>query len=265
MSLCESIDTLSMAFLDDELAPEERRELELHLTECASCRKQLEAEQAEHDLLQRALAAPPAPDLLRARITRALDGEDAEVARAGRKRWTRMLLPGSAIAAAAAAILVFVGMQMPPADHTAAVVDQAMRQQSRPLPMEVQGPQTVQWLQQNANLALPHVQAPTSQLLGARLLPGGINGHDAELVQYQVDLADGHGPFLLSMIAIQGVHDGELADGQEVAVAGRVVHVVQDDLGRTAVTIVDDNHTGYVFAAPDLPVDQLVSLVGRIR
>jgi len=27
MSLCESIDTLSMAFLDDELAPEERREL----------------------------------------------------------------------------------------------------------------------------------------------------------------------------------------------------------------------------------------------
>jgi len=36
MSLCESIDTLAMAYLDDELAAEERHELEAHLTECTA-------------------------------------------------------------------------------------------------------------------------------------------------------------------------------------------------------------------------------------
>jgi hypothetical protein len=265
MSLCESIDTLSMAYLDDELAPEERRELELHLTECATCRGQLEAERAEQSLVQRALATPPASELLRAKIARSLDAEDAETARAGRKRWTRMLLPGSAIAAAAAAIAVFVGTQMPAANHSAAVVDQVMRQQSRPLPMEVQGPQTGQWLQQNANLEVPQVQAPTSQLLGARLLPGGVNGHDAGLVQWQIDLADGNGPFVLSMFEIQGVRDGEMSEGQEVEVNGRTLHVVEDDQGRAAVMFAGGNHVGYVFAARELSADQLVSLVGHIR
>ena len=45
-NLCHSIDTLSMAYLDDELAAEERRELELHLGECASCRGHLDGERS---------------------------------------------------------------------------------------------------------------------------------------------------------------------------------------------------------------------------
>ena len=56
MSLCDSIDTLSMAYLDDELAAEERRELELHLTECTSCRAHLDGERAEQATLHRALS-----------------------------------------------------------------------------------------------------------------------------------------------------------------------------------------------------------------
>ena len=73
MSLCESIDTLAMAYLDDELASEERHELEAHLTECADCRAQLEGERADHALIKRALVIAPAPDLLRAKLIRALD------------------------------------------------------------------------------------------------------------------------------------------------------------------------------------------------
>ena len=41
MSLCESIDTLAMAYLDDELASEERRELETHLHDCNACRAEV--------------------------------------------------------------------------------------------------------------------------------------------------------------------------------------------------------------------------------
>ena len=85
MSLCESIDTLAMAYLDDELAGEERHELEAHLTECAACRAHLDGERIDQQLLRRALVAPPAPDLLRAKIGRALDAED----RAALRRWTQ--------------------------------------------------------------------------------------------------------------------------------------------------------------------------------
>src|SRR5512143_2901233 len=111
MSLCKSIDTLSMAYLDDELAAEERHELEAHLTECATCRGQLEQERADLSMVRRALAAPPTPDLLRVRVVRALDDEDRVEQKAQRHRWYQYLLPGSAMVAAAAAIALFVGVQ----------------------------------------------------------------------------------------------------------------------------------------------------------
>ena len=87
MSLCQSIDTLSMAFLDGELASEEIRELELHLGECASCRAHVDAERADHDLLRQSLVAPPASDMLRGKIARSLENEDRIAASAERRRW----------------------------------------------------------------------------------------------------------------------------------------------------------------------------------
>ena len=260
MSLCESIDTLSMAYLDDELAGEERRELELHLTECAGCRGHLDSERAEHELVRRALVAPAAPELLRARIVRALDGEDRAETRAGRKRWTRWILPGSAIVAAAAAIAVFVGLP-PVTAHTSPVAQDAVRQQMRALPLEVEGPRTGPWLQQHfASMQLPQIREPNSQLVGARLLPHGISGHDAALLAYQLDL-DGR-PFVLSVLVVRDLHDGEMADGDAVIVNGRTLHVLESD-GHVAVTTVDGNHMGYMFMAPELSTNELVWLVGR--
>jgi anti-sigma factor RsiW len=119
MSLCESIDTLAMAYLDDELAPEERRELETHLTECTSCRGEIDGARADQSLIQGSLVAPRATDTMRMRLLRSFDEADRETARAERKRMSSWLLPGGAIAAAAAAILVFVGvgMQQPQREH----------------------------------------------------------------------------------------------------------------------------------------------------
>src|ERR1041384_7457383 len=97
MSLCKTIDTLAMAYLDDELAAEERHELEAHLTECSDCRARLDGERADASAIKRALVAPPPSDLLRARLGKALDAEDAATSRAQRKRWSQYMLPGSAI------------------------------------------------------------------------------------------------------------------------------------------------------------------------
>ena len=46
-NLCESIETTAMVYLDDELATEERRELELHLLDCTGCRQHVEHERTE--------------------------------------------------------------------------------------------------------------------------------------------------------------------------------------------------------------------------
>src|SRR5688500_19219798 len=126
MSLCKTIDTLSMAYLDDELAAEERHELEAHLTECASCRATLEGERADRSMIRRALAAPAAPDMLRARISRALDQQEREDTKQQRKRWTSYLLPSSAIAAAAAAIAMFISVQAPSTQRVANVAQDAV-------------------------------------------------------------------------------------------------------------------------------------------
>lgn len=262
MSLCESIDTLSMAYLDDELAPEERRELELHLTECASCRSQLDGDKADHDLLARALAAPPAPDLLRMRVARALDAEDVAIVRAERRRWSQWLLPGSAILAAAAAIAVFVGIKPATPGEVGPVARTGAEVAMRPLPLEVQGASTGPWLQQHfASMEMPQIAEPSTELLGARLLPKGINGHDGALLSYQIDL-DGR-PFVLSVLAVRDLRDGEMNDGDEVEVNGRSMHVIVDAQGRTAVTTVGADHMGYMFMAPALSTNELVWLVGR--
>src|SRR3954471_18361376 len=128
MSLCKSIATLSMAYLDDELAAEERHELETHVTECASCRAHLEQERAELSLVKRSLTAPPASDMLRARLTRALDEADRSEQKAERRRWYQYALPGSAMVAAVAAIALFFGAQQTSnAPRTSASVNSAVR------------------------------------------------------------------------------------------------------------------------------------------
>jgi hypothetical protein len=249
MSLCESIDTLSMAYVDDELAAEERRELELHLTECAACRAHVDTERADHVLIARALAAPPASDLLRAKIARSLDGED----KARRWRWTQYMLPGSAIIAAAAAIAVFVGVKPATEHEVGTVAREAVRQASKPLPMDVRGPETDPFLQKNAGIAGP--RCPAAQEIGARQV--AVNGHDGVLVTYNVG-----GRFNLTMLAMKGVAPDELDGTVEMRLHGHTLQEFTDDQGRTGVTYVDDQHNGYMFFAPSISSDELLSLVG---
>jgi anti-sigma factor RsiW len=261
MSLCESIDTLSMAYLDDELASEERRELELHLTECTGCRAHVDSERSVHELLARSLAAPPAPDLLQARVSRALDAEDASASRAARRRLSQWLLPGSAIAAAAAAIAVFVSVKPMAERDVGAIAHDATRQVTRQLPLEVEGASTGPWLQQHfASMEVPRIAEPSSRIVGARLLPHGINGHDGALLSYKLDLTGN--PFVVSVLVIRDVRDGEMSDGDEVEVNGRTLHVLESD-GHVAVTTIGANHMGYMFMAPELSTNELVWLVGR--
>ncbi len=257
MSLCNSIDTLSMAFLDDELAGEERRELELHLLECAACRAHLDAERADLDLVRGALVAPPASDMLKQKVGRLLDAEDVEAQRAERRRFSRYLLPGGAMMAAAAALVVFVAVK--PVDTGASTVThEVVRQQTHQLPLEVQGASTGPWLRQHfaPTMEPPRFSSEPVQLTGARLT--AVNGHDAALLQYQVSLGDA--PFNLSAVVLRDLRSDELSGGQEIQVGDRTLHLVEIE-NVPAVTYVDENHTGYVFMSERLTANELVRFV----
>jgi anti-sigma factor RsiW len=261
MSLCQSIDTLSMAYLDDELAAEERRELELHLLDCASCRHHVDAERADLELVRKALVPPPAPALLKARIARALDAEDAAAARSVRRRWSQWLLPGSAMMAAAAAILVFVGVGTPSSrQDSATALGDVAKQQTHSLPLEVQGASTGPWLRDHfAPVEPPQFAEPGIALLGARLLPNGIANHDAALLQYLV--AIGPNRVTLTAVVLKDLRGDELSGGQAYQVGDMVLRV-HDANGMPAVTYVDpSDHVGYVFASERLTAEELIRFV----
>jgi anti-sigma factor RsiW len=150
MSLCSSIDILAMAFLDDELARVDRRELELHLLECARCKRHVDGLRTELGLVRRALAAPQLPGSQHVSIQRALDAEDHEAARLRRRGLLAWLLPGSATLASLIGLVMFVFVQPPPArsSETSAVpfAHEAVREPGRALLLDVRA-QRGPWLQ----------------------------------------------------------------------------------------------------------------------
>jgi anti-sigma factor RsiW len=264
MSLCESIDTLAMAYLDDELAAEERRELELHLGDCGECKRHLDGERAEHSMLRTALAPPPAPDVVKARIARALDEEDARVAgvekQAARSRLNRWILPGSAIFAAAAAILVFVGVgfNKAPNERVPAVAKEVVRQQTRSLPLEVQGASTGPWLRANfaPSIEPPQFAEPGIELIGARAT--AVAGHDAALLRYLVNV--GVNRVSLTTVMIADLRGDELSNGQELRIGSLLLHMHDAD-GQPAISYVDERHVGYVFTSERMSMKELIEVV----
>jgi anti-sigma factor RsiW len=263
MSLCQSIDTLAMAFLDDELVAEEKRELELHLLTCAACRAHVASERAEIDQLRKALVAPPAPDMLKARIGRALDQEDRDVARAVRERSIssigRWLLPGTAMIASVAAIAMFVMMRPPEPQAIGTVAKDAVRMQTqRSLPLEVQGASTGPWLRKHfaPQVEPPQFYNPGIELVGARLIELG--GHEAAMVMYNVTI--GSNQYDLAAYVIANVRPEALSGGHAIRVGDRILNVYDAD-GIPAVTYVDEHRMGYAFTAPRLSPQELLELV----
>jgi hypothetical protein len=260
MNLCNSIDTLSMAFLDDELAAEERRELELHLLDCANCRQQVDGERADLALVRKALVTPPASALLKARIVRALDAEDAAMVRSKRRQWSAWVLPGSAIAAAAAAILVFVGAGIgsSPRSDDSAIARDVAKQQTRALPLEARGPTTTRvFLRDNGYAEPPEFTEPGITLVGARLLPNGIANHDAALLQY---LVTGETQQVkLTAIVLKDLRSEEL--GGQIYRSNGLILRVHDASGLPTVSYIDPRtNVGYMFTA-QMATEDLFRLV----
>ena len=284
MMFCDLINdannSLVMTFLDDELAIEERREIELHILDCEPCRAHVDRERSELASLRHQLRAPAAPDLLRARLMQSLDAEDKSTRQRARKQAiSAWLLPGFAMTAAAAALAVFIGIRPIAMTSTTTVASEAVRQQMRQAPLEVQGASTGPWVAQHfqPDLELPHFAdssadkatdtAPDSaaktgevlELMGARLT--SLGGQNAAQLFYQLHTVDGENGRIVAFV-IKDVNPEDLQGGRVQQIGGRELHVM-NSYGYPAVAYVDDHHMGYVFTSPDLSRQQLVDVVGR--
>lgn len=254
--LCDSIDTLAMSYLDDELAEEELRDFELHLHDCGGCKDRVDRDRASTAELRRRLAAPPAPDLLRARLTRALDAEDAAASRAMRRqRVDRWVLPGAASVAAVAALAVFVVNR--PGDSAGALAQEAVRQNTRSAPLEVQGASTEAWVRRyyRPDVTPPRFDDGSVQLAGARLT--SIDGRDAAQFFYQLVTPERSYDIKALTFDAHGVDWGAM---QQVDVDGALLRV-EREAGNNLVIFVDGEGFAYAFTSRDLPLDQLAGLV----
>ena len=124
---CQELEALLHPYLDGELTPDQRKDVDTHLQGCADCRARLKDWQAMHTALQAPELRFKASDTLRQRLQGELQKADA---RKGRERWPLWT-------AAAAVVVVSVGLLswtlLPVAggDADDAMVDAAVAQQQQ--------------------------------------------------------------------------------------------------------------------------------------
>jgi len=122
---CQELQALLHPYLDGELTPEQRKDVETHLAGCADCRARLKDWQALHTAFQNPELRFKASDTLRQRLQGGLNKADAR-----RGRWPLWT-------AAAAVVVVSVGLLtwalLPAAggDEDDAMVDAAVAQQQQ--------------------------------------------------------------------------------------------------------------------------------------
>ena len=101
MTDCEATREAAQAYLDGELAPEDRARLEAHAAGCPSCQRALALQRRLFALLAEP-ALPEAPAGLTAAVMRRVAAE-----RARAQRWQTRVAAAAALAASAAAVLAW--------------------------------------------------------------------------------------------------------------------------------------------------------------
>jgi anti-sigma factor (TIGR02949 family) len=177
---CESAKSHIFPYVDDELAPELREELEAHLARCPGCRQLVGHERAFRDAYVSRLRPDPAPAHLRQTVDRLL--ESLHHQRRGVRRRRRALV----LRAVTAAVLLVggaaVGMALDPvlvrrdvlAELTEASVIQHQKLASGLLPHDVVAAspgEAAAWLRARVdfNVELPELKTPNLTLLGGRV------------------------------------------------------------------------------------------------
>lgn len=190
-------------YLDDELAEEDRRDLERHLDACTGCRDGLiRREETKHALRRVGEGATCSPAFL-ASLHSAIDGDASRALEPERGSGWRGIAAAALTLTVGSAIFAF-GQLAPGGGSTAAeasgaydsaagpapvVVDESLRWHARSVPVEVTGPDhaVVQdWFADKVPFpVLPPEFASRAHLIGGRL--SNVESSEAAFLVYDVD------------------------------------------------------------------------------
>ncbi|HYO52234.1 anti-sigma factor family protein [Archangium sp.] len=179
--ICQELDSIIYPYLDGEFQPEERLEVEAHLTGCAECAQRVNMEARMQQSLRRAarqaVESTRAPDALRARIQLGIRQEQRRVTQAW---WLR--------ASAAAVVVVMAGgswMTLRPEQHQR-FVDDAARRHAKKLPVEIAGgshEHVEAWFDGKLDHRVSVPRLPDVRLSGARI--SNVTDRPAAYISYE--------------------------------------------------------------------------------
>lgn len=121
---CKELETLLHPYLDGELTPDQRADVDKHLEGCADCRAHLKDWQALHKVMQAPELRHRASDTLRQRLHSELQKADA---RPNGIRWQRWAAAAAVVVVALSVGFIFI----PHGDEDDAMVDAAVDQQEQ--------------------------------------------------------------------------------------------------------------------------------------
>jgi mycothiol system anti-sigma-R factor len=178
---CQELERFLYPYLDGEFEPEERLEVDAHLSHCADCARRVHEEarlqQALRQAARQAVHGTRAPDTLRARIQGGLRQEQQ---RRTRQRWWMQ-------AGAAAAVLLVAGgawMTLEARQHKR-IMDDAARRHALQWPVEVKGGHegVERWFAGKLDHRVPVPQLHDAVLHGARI--SNVMDRQAAYISYE--------------------------------------------------------------------------------
>lgn len=258
---CDDLSAHIHYYIDNELDEAERAELEAHLSECSSCRNQVEFHLRLKQEIKRQISAERAPDALRSKILASLSDESAQVAkRAHTAQLPRSRAARASLAAAAAAatilLLVLPGFTIAPAaSDQLPVIKQTVDWHRGDFPLDIQtsdASQASKWFRDKVDfpVRLPRFDVGRARLIGARL--ANVQDRRAVYALYEVD-----GGSRVSVMMFHG-------DGLEVP-SDKIHNIADRDIALMRshgfdVALLQDQGITYTFTS-DLPDAAFVSLM----
>jgi mycothiol system anti-sigma-R factor len=255
---CDDLSAHLHYYIDNELDEAERAELETHLSECSSCRTQVEFHLRLKQEIKTQIAAERAPEALRSRILGALSEETALRKPAPVSPRSRIARASLAAAAAAATILLLVlpGFTIAPAaSDQLPVIKQTVDWHRGDFPLDIQTSDSVQasrWFRDKVDfpVRLPRFDVGRARLIGARL--ANVQDRRAVYALYEVD-----GGQRVSVMMFHG-------DGLTIP-SDKIKTIADHDIALMRshgfdVAVLQDQGITYTFTS-DLPDADFVSLM----
>jgi anti-sigma factor RsiW len=193
---CDAAKSRIFPYVDGELAPASRDEMDGHLSGCGSCRRFVEQELHFRDAYVSRLRPDPAPAHLRESVDRLLAGLTAGTPTPRRRRYRPAVLAALAVALVGAGAALGVGVSWMLqrgnllAELTEASVDQHQKLASGLLPPDLvdASPKTAEaWFRRRLdfNVNVPELKHTNLTLLGARI--SHLANVEVAALEYQVD------------------------------------------------------------------------------